>query len=43
MATSMGSVYEFAITPQEAMGLDGVLFRFIPDAEQVERAVLVRQ
>ncbi|GAB4815148.1 hypothetical protein N2152v2_002194 [Parachlorella kessleri] len=45
LRTSVDQAYEMAVSPKEALGLEGdVLFRFIPDGNQVERAVqLFRQ
>lgn len=39
LQTSMDNVYEFAITPRDQSGTDGVTFRFMPDASQVEHAM----
>ena len=42
LATSMDAVYEFAVTPRGESGTEGVVFRFMPDASQVENALEVR-
>lgn len=35
----MDSVYEFAVTPRSESGTEGVIFRFMPDARQVDNAL----
>jgi hypothetical protein len=35
----MDRVYEFASTPREQTGTEGVAFRFVPDPRQVEAAL----
>lgn len=35
----MDMVYDFAITPREDTGTEGIIFRFMPDAAQVEHAL----
>jgi hypothetical protein len=37
----MDRVYEFASTPREQTGTEGVAFRFVPDPRQVEAALQV--
>ena len=39
LTTSMDSVYEFAITPRGESGTEGVIFRFMPDARQIQAAL----
>lgn len=43
LATSMDRVYDFATTPRGETGTDGVIFRFVPDPQQVESALEVRR
>ena len=38
----MDSVYQFATAPRAETGMQGVIFRFMPDAAQVDAAVKVR-
>jgi hypothetical protein len=37
----MDSVYEFAVAPRAKSGTEGVTFRFMPEASQVEQALEV--
>ena len=39
----MDRVYDFATTPRGETGTDGVIFRFVPDPQQVESALEVRR
>lgn len=41
LATSMDAVYEFSITPRTSNGTQGVVFRYMPDANQVANALEV--
>lgn len=43
LPTSMDRVYEFAVTPRSELGLEGVVFRFVPDPQQVEAALKMYQ
>lgn len=38
----MDAVYHFATSPRADTGTEGVIFRFMPDATQVDAAVKVR-
>lgn len=43
LTSSLDRVYEFAVAPRGAApGLEGVTFRFMPDAKQVDAALQVR-
>ena len=37
----MDRVYEFAVTPRAELGLEGVVFRFVPDPAQIDAALKV--
>ena len=37
----MDRVYEFAVTPRNELGLEGVVFRFVPEPSQVDAALKV--
>ena len=37
----MDAVYQFATAPRSESGTEGVIFRFMPDTEQVAAAVKV--
>lgn len=39
LTTTMDSVYNFAVTPRDQTGTEGVTFRFVPDAGEVESAL----
>ncbi len=41
LQVGMDSVYQFATTPRKDTGTEGVIFRFMPDAAQVDAAVKV--
>ena len=41
MKVSLDKVYDFALDPQAAKVAEGVIFRFMPDAQQVQHALSV--
>ena len=41
LSVSMDAVYNFATSPRESNNASGVVFRFMPDAVQVEAALNV--
>ena len=42
LKVSLDKVYDFALDPQAAKVAEGVIFRFMPDAQQVQHALSVR-
>ena len=42
LAVTMDNVYAFATSPRESSGAKGVVFRFMPDMDQVNAALNVR-
>ena len=42
MRLTLDKVYDFAITPKENTPAENVVFRFMPDAEQVKHALQVQ-
>ena len=43
LETTMDRVYDFAATPRADTDTAGVVFRFVPDPQQVEAALQVLQ
>lgn len=43
LTTSMDRVYDFATTPRSNTDTAGVSFRFVPDPQQVQAALEVRE
>lgn len=41
LKVSMDAIYDFAITPQKEKNAAGVVFRFMPDAKEVQSALQV--
>ena len=41
LKVSMDAIYDFAITPQKDKKAEGVVFRFMPDAKEVQSALEV--
>lgn len=41
LKVSMDAIYDFAITPQKDKKAAGVVFRFMPDAKEVQSALQV--
>ena len=42
LKVSMDKVYDFAIMPKGTSGPEGLMFRFMPDAKQVQSASMAR-